>query len=104
MKYHKIRNVPLTVCTAEQKLAYNIAFANSDWVKRSKLGWREEISRICSRMQNDPEYKRFDIDAVKSALFAGFENYMYYPFIATSYEQISKAFPAHYLQTGGGTA
>lgn len=27
MKYHKIRNVSLNVCTAEAKIAYNIAFA-----------------------------------------------------------------------------
>jgi len=25
MKYHKIRNVPLKVCTAEAKIAYNLA-------------------------------------------------------------------------------
>lgn len=26
VKYHKIRNVPLEVCSAEQKIAYNLAF------------------------------------------------------------------------------
>ena len=27
MKYHKIKNIPLTECTAEQKIAYNLSFA-----------------------------------------------------------------------------
>lgn len=26
MKWHKIRNVPIDVCSAEQKVAYNMAF------------------------------------------------------------------------------
>ena len=32
MKYHKIRNVPLNVCTAEQKIAYNLACRYYDLV------------------------------------------------------------------------
>ena len=28
LKYHKIKNIPLEVCTAEQKIAYNLALSN----------------------------------------------------------------------------
>ena len=34
MTYHKIRNVPLEVCTAEQMVAYNIAFAGNAFRER----------------------------------------------------------------------
>ena len=27
MKYHKIRNIDIKTCTAEQKIAYNMAFS-----------------------------------------------------------------------------
>lgn len=30
MTYHKIKNIPLTECTAEQKIAYNLAFMYYD--------------------------------------------------------------------------
>ena len=30
MKYHKIKNIPLEVCTAEQKIAYNLASSYAD--------------------------------------------------------------------------
>lgn len=98
MKYHKIRNVPLNVCTAEQKIAYNIAFANYTWIRQTGVNWRAEIQKICSRYAKDPKFQRYNMDAVQSALYAGFEEYAYYPFIATDYEKIGKAFPALYLE------
>ena len=99
MKYHKIRGIPLTVCTAEQKIAYNISFANYDWIRVQQKDWRKELQTICLRYATDPKFARYDMDLVYSALLAGFKQYAHYPFIATSYEQIGKAFPAHYLQT-----
>lgn len=98
MKYHKIRNVPLEICTAEQMIAYNIAFANYDWIRtRAFANWRDEIRTICGRYAKDPKFTRYDMDAVQSALLAGFEQYALCPFIASDYEKIGKSFPALYL-------
>ena len=46
MIYHKIRGIDKNICTAEQKLAYNIAFrisidARYNWAQgRHPRGWR----------------------------------------------------------------
>lgn len=111
MKYHKIRNVSKEVCTAEQKIAYNLAF-------RAHINFQEEFDRVnavhpggarsdCTRLAHREvesfrrahDYKpgQYDDDAIFSALLAGLYDYMCRPFIATSYEQIGKAFPAQYL-------
>lgn len=104
MKYHKIRNIPLDVCTAEQMIAYNIAFANYDWIRtRCFDNWRDEIRTIIRRYKTDPKFKRYDMDLVQSALLAGFEQYARYPFIASDYERIGKAFPALYLDKQEGS-
>ena len=34
LKYHKIKNTPLDICTAEAVIAYNYAFSNGDLFKR----------------------------------------------------------------------
>ena len=110
MKYHKIRGVGKTVCTAEQKIAYNIAgrlvsyktnfdrvnavnpgAARSDCVQLAHEGLKHY------RMAYDYTPEKFDEDAIFSALNAGLYDYLAKPFIATSYEQIGAAFPALYL-------
>lgn len=77
MKYHKIPNVEKSVCTAEQMIAYNIAF-------------RLHISYA----------NQFEEDAIFSALLAGLYNYLSNFHIFSSYEDIGRAFPAHYLKEG----
>ena len=77
MKYHKIRNVDKSVCTAEQKIAYNAAFYHT-------FDYRET-------------WKKYDIDAIQAALNAGMENYFNGCSILSSYEEIGKTFPALYL-------
>lgn len=109
MKYHKISGVELKTCTAEQKIAYNLAFNahisfgdafnNLD----SGIAKAEAVIKIRDRMMNqyrlgyNYKHGRYDEDAIQSALHAGLRNYLEKPFIANDYESIGKAFPAHYL-------
>lgn len=114
MTYHKIRNVPLEVCTAEQMVAYNIAFA-THINYQDKYDKAKAISSICAddlvrdiilmevqnfkRGMEEGLYKKnFDIDAIQACLNAGLVNYLDHFFIATDYEKVGKAFPAHYLK------
>lgn len=111
MKYHKIRNVEKTICTAEQKIAYNIAF-------NLHITYQRDFDRVnacnpggakadCVRLAHDGlnsyqmsyDYKpgKYDEDSIFCALNAGLYGYLCKPFIASNYEQIGKAFPALYL-------
>ena len=111
MKYHKIRGIDLEVCTAEQKIAYNMAF-------RAHISFQEDFDRVNAvnpgnaradcvtmaqkslewyRMAYDYKPGRYDEDAIYAALLAGLYDYLCKPFIGTSYKQIGEAFPAHYL-------
>jgi hypothetical protein len=110
MKYHKIPKVDKTVCTAEQMIAYNYAEAyTSDYRKK----WREckdeysgiaksefifEARNFCMKMLSDDIKRKYDIDAIQSALTAGLKNYFDNPYrILSSYAEIGKIFPALYL-------
>lgn len=110
MKYHKIRGVEKAVCTAEQKIAYNIA-RRLDYYKREFDRANAENPGVARggcvqlahegmrlyRMGYDYKPNAYDEDAIFSALNAGLYDYMVKPFIATGYDQIGKAFPALYL-------
>lgn len=104
MKYHKIRNVDLTVCTAEQKIAYNLAWQYRDYVLSGKFSSyaeaAQELSNIYKRTEKKPG--QYDIDSIFCALNAGLEEYCKRPFIACSYSEVGKAFPAHYLNNSPG--
>ena len=111
MKYHKIRNIPLDVCTAEQKIAYNIAFRAhisfqdkfDEARKKSQICVSEIVDKIISAEMKcwklDHGKSAYNIDAIFSALRAGLEKYLENPFIASDYGKIGKAFPAHYLES-----
>lgn len=108
MKYHKIRNVPMSICTAEQKIAYNLAFSYGS-------NFKKEFDRMPMQLQksdvvftaihfclkiwgNNEKANKYNIDAIQCALNAGMEDYLKNncPILA-SYEEIGKAFPANYL-------
>ena len=112
MKYHRIPNVPLEVCTAEQKIAYNLAFrAHINF--QEKYDEARKISGVCRmdvvnqivncEMENykrtycDGKKSRYDIDAIFAALRSGIDEYLKKPFIAADYKSIGKAFQANYL-------
>lgn len=100
MKYHKINNVPKEICTCEQKIAYNLCSAYSDCVlSKGFHTWPEAAHYLVHLYALGYDYKpgKYDIDAIFCAINAGIEAFCAKPFIATSYEQIGKAFPAHYL-------
>lgn len=109
MKYHKIRNVEKSVCTCEQKIAYNFAFANyHSFAKQYKLQvcgiHRSEIAQefvnFCMKSIRTYENicKKYDLDSIFCALNAGAENYLSGDrHIAASYEEVGKMFPAYYL-------
>lgn len=98
MKYTKIRGVEKEVCTAEQKIAYNIAFANRDYFSRAGFtiadAARAGVEMFC---RSHPKSK-FDVDAIFSALMSGLEEYYKGPSILWDYESIGKTFPALYLK------
>lgn len=110
-KYHKIPNVPLKVCTAEQKIAYNLAFSNGDLYRKEYHRMpmqfqKSEVIHAAARQMLEfyrmgYTYKpgKFNEDMIYSALLAGLENYFNYnkSGILASYEEIGKIFPAYYL-------
>ena len=109
MKYHKIHGVALETCTKEQKIAYNIAFrlhisAGDKYHKAANTvpafvldRMKNELLRDGLRMWQIDGDPRLDVDAIFSALRAGLHDYLMRPFVASSYEQVGKAFPANYL-------
>lgn len=103
MKYHKIPGFPLETCTAEQKIAYNLAWAYSDCVVRSGSfsGVPEAARWIVKLYTLGYSYRpgRYDIDAIFCALNAGLQRYIdrKMPILA-SYGDIGEMFPADYLE------
>lgn len=115
MKYHKIRGVDLHVCTAEQKIAYNLAWrANLRCGERFReclhlvtLAEAKSSALKLAREMFDEyrasyDYQRnpgkYTDSAIFGALLAGLYDYLCKPFIATDYKNIGKAFPARYLE------
>lgn len=48
LKYHKIKNTPLDICTAEAVIAYNYAFSNGDLFKRRYSACSRIIFNYCT--------------------------------------------------------
>lgn len=113
LKYNKINNIDLTICTAEQVTAYNIAF--DLWATYGK-GFIKQLPQVTTSAAFDAifelirigmknytssdNYKpgQYNLDAINAALNAGLYNY----FVSkhhtiTSYTAIGDMFPAYYL-------
>lgn len=108
MKYHKIKNVPLNVCTCEQKIAYNLAFSHAHIFKKaynlSPMQFKKseivhEAVNFCMKMWNyNDKANKYNADAIFCALNAGLENYIKNNCpILSSYDEIGKAFQALYI-------
>lgn len=95
MKCKKIRGVAKDICTAEQKIAYNFAFAeriNSNDGKR--YGIDDIISDVRRRVENDEEFQGFNREAIMTAFLNGIEDYMKLDaYLARNYEEVGKMFP-----------
>ena len=110
MTYHKIKNIPLTECTAEQKIAYNLSFAYYYNVleEYNRLPMQFQKSELVYasvrkmldlyRMGRDYKPGKYNEDAIFCALNSGFENYLKAKYhILSSYKEIGAMFPAIYL-------
>lgn len=108
MCYHNIGGVKKEVCTAEQKIAYNLAWRYKDYILSAynKYVFQFEKSQVIRKScydlvgvfkENYPNTK-YNIDAIFCCLGAGLENYINRKYsILSSYEEIGEAFPANYL-------
>ena len=106
MKLHKIPGIPLDVCAAEQKIAYNLAFrihvnrgdeylAIPDSRKAQAVEWL--VEEALGDYRNAYAYKpgKYDEEAIAVFLKNGLANYLDQHFIATNYERVGKAFPTN---------
>lgn len=108
MQYHNIDGVKKEVCTAEQKIAYNLAQSYKEFItnayNKSILGCDKNyvIRKSCYDLVNtfnrDYPNTKYNIDAIFCCLGAGLEEYITNGGkILWSYEEIGKAFPTYYL-------
>ncbi len=87
MKLHKIPKTDINVCSAEQKIAYNFAFACYGWASVEQV--IEHLERYREQFGG-----KFNSDAIAEALRNGYESYKNSStHIYTSYAEIGKAFP-----------
>lgn len=105
MKLHKIPKVDMSMCCAEQKIAYNMAFrAHISFEDKFKsLSTEEEKAAMADRiadfeMENyrvSYNYKpnKYNEDAILKALKAGLKAYLEKPFIAWNFAEVGAAFP-----------
>lgn len=106
IKCKKINGLEKTVCTAEQKIAYNYAFSWCDTYKRRVKECATAIQKadvlqdiidfIISDISHRANMKKYNIDAIIIAFRQGFPEYTEKFFIATDYERIGKVFKIPY--------
>lgn len=106
LKCKKITNVEKSVCTAEQKIAYNYAcrYANlgkkilnadaPEFVKAD--GYFQIEQMILQEIKSNVKLNKLNIDAVIVAFRQGFKEYCKNPFIAVSFSQIGNCFKIPY--------
>lgn len=95
MKTHKILKVDKAACCAEQKIAYNIAFHMRDHILRLGLIGEQAIDECMLHWSFSPVAKtgKYNVPAIRAALYGGLENYLARSFIARTYEEIGERFP-----------
>lgn len=116
LQYHKIRGVDKSVCTAEQKIAYNMASRIYGDIRFAKVWQQYDSGKVPAFLQNDWESKairtyfttwqrdynkasaHYNEDAIFSALRAGLHDFIcHHAPIFTTYKEVGQAFPAYYL-------
>lgn len=106
LKCKKIYGVDKSICTAEQKIAYNYAFMYSDCGKRIINADTAEINKtdgffqierlVLNSIKEKKEMQKYNIDAIIIAFRNGFRRYCENPFIASDYKTIGKCFEIPY--------
>lgn len=108
MKMKKIKGIEKTVCTAEQKIAYNYAFMyhtqlkqifNSDNIAIVKSeAYQKVINFVIEGIKRNGIDKKYNIDAIVHCFRNGIENYMNFnnSGVVASYEDIGKIFTCLY--------
>jgi hypothetical protein len=108
MKCKKIKGIEKSVCTAEQKIAYNYAF---QWYDIGKKILNDENTTEANKsesmhyiedciIKSIKKYeidKKYNIDAIMVAFRQGFKDYCKNFFIANDYETIGKYFTIPYV-------
>ena len=107
LNYKSIRGVAKNVCTAEQKIAYNIAF-------RLHISFQDEFDKLPAglprfqaavkmvdeglrRFTSAWDYKpgQYNLEAIQAALDGGLQDYLESKrWVLGSYEEIGRIFPA----------
>lgn len=116
MRYHKIKGVDLSTCTAEAKIAYNFASMRCGrylplYNKAETAAEKQQIIYLLTNSIIDELryniisgiYKiKVDIDGVQCCLNYGLDEYMkqstWHGKILTSYEEIGAIFKSQYLE------
>ena len=104
MKLHKIKGVDKEICSAEQKIAYNMAFADLDAIRRviKEYGEATAVHYSCKLRDGHISVLKdqgcnYNLDAVFCAYNAGILDYCKgKSHIFTSYAEIGKCFPILY--------
>lgn len=106
MKMHKIKNIDKSICTCEQKIAYNYAFSwrqqlekiyksdNAQFVKTE--AYQQIINYVIDGIKRNGIDKKYNIDAIIHCFRNGIENYLNGYSVIGSYEEIGKTFPCLY--------
>jgi hypothetical protein len=101
LRTHKIPGIEKEVCTAEQKIAYNLAFAHYPSIQDAPTAAEALATaarrRDISLKELQKNGTRYNIDAIFCAYNAGIMDYTKAKYhIFTSYEEIGNAFPLLY--------
>lgn len=99
----------METCTAEQKIAYNLAFSHGEYYRKAykRMPMQFQKSEIITTAAREmiSLYRagytyvpgKYNEDMIFSALVSGLENYFNGAPILSSYDQIGRTFPANYL-------
>ena len=111
MKCNKIRNVEKSICTSEQKIAYNYAFSYRPQLEKIYNAYNQKLIAnfeksnaiqdiiniiIADCKRNEEIAKKYNIDAIIHALRQGIEKYINGYSILSSYDEIGKIFVIQY--------
>lgn len=95
MTFKKIPNVKKEICTAEQKIAYNLAFRYREFDGEKELF--DLLQFAAMDIKCNPKMKKYDIDSIIHCLRNGYIDYCKnYPVVIADYKTIGKVFYSLY--------